>query len=194
MLRQTIVELGHEVPPEATLDQLIEASKRVSAERKTVGFKRTPEVGLILEARNIKAMIKEVINILYAGGKWGKHGKGPKNYVAERCFVEPMFLPLDREAPDGVDLVIGHPNGPRGPQSTLTYHEYVQYAELAFDFLVTKEARKDLNEERWAEFWTHAQLNGIGALRSQGHGTFTLLAWDLVEPNADTKSKKKRAA
>src|SRR3990167_2066891 len=130
MLR-TLVELGAEVTPEMSYQQLEEASKSLAAVKSTNGFKQN-EDGLYLEDRQIKAMLKEAVNILYAGDRWGKTKKGPRNFTAERVFIQPAEISLGRREPDGVELMIVHASTPQGPRSSLSYHEYVEGAVLEF--------------------------------------------------------------
>lgn len=162
---------------DAEIDRVVAS---LAATKQTVGFKRGAN-GLYIESRHVKAMLKECINILYAGDRWGKTKKGPKSYVAERVFVNPARIYLGLAEPDGVDLFVGHVTGPQGPRSTLTYYEFAQSRSVEFDVLVTGDAVKELEAE-WPRIWVHAQENGLGALRSQDHGKFDIEAWDIVEP------------
>src|SRR4051812_47954194 len=63
---RTLAELGYEVTPEMTFEELEAATEKVVAVRNTNGFKRD-ENGIYIESRTIKAAIKECTNILYAG-------------------------------------------------------------------------------------------------------------------------------
>lgn len=173
MLR-TLLELGAEVSPDMSFAELEAASEGLAAQRQTNGFK-TDTHGLYIESRQIKAMLKESTNVLFAGERWGVTKKGPRSFVAERIFIAQDRIPLGRMEPDGVELFIGHVSGPKGPQSTLTYHQYVERPTLEFDVLAL---RDQVKPEQWREVWLHAQENGLGALRSQGFGRFDVEAWD----------------
>jgi hypothetical protein len=193
MLR-TLLELGADVSPDMTFEELERASEGLAAQRQTNGFK-VDEGGLYLESRQVKAMLKESANILYpyTGPKWGMvqkvvtkkgtteikdtGGKSAKSFIAERVFISPDRLRLDRADPDGIELFIGHVTGPSGPQSTLTYHQYVERAAIEFNVLV---CRDEVRAEHWPEIWVHAQENGLGALRSQGFGRFDIEQWEPV--------------
>jgi hypothetical protein len=175
MLR-TLTELGAEVTPDMTYEELEGAADKVAGSRETSGFKRG-EHGLYIEERQVKAALKEATNILYAGERWGATKKGPKSFLAERVFVSPTELWLGRDEPDGVDMVIGHVTGPQGPRSTLGYHEYVRQPRITFDVLVAKDA---IAEEHWIDIWMLIEENGIGALRSQGYGKSDIMRWDRV--------------
>ncbi len=182
-LIRTLTEMGVEVNAEMTLADMEKASEKVAGLKETTGFKRDDEHGLFIESRQIKAGLKEATNILYAGDKeWAKHEKNPtrkgaRSFLAERVFVSPDRIYLGRSEPDGVEMIVGHVTGPQGPRSTLGYHEYVQQATITFDVLV---ARDCIPDEWWPELWTLQEENGIGALRSQGHGRFDIMAWDAV--------------
>jgi hypothetical protein len=154
-----------------SFDDVVEASsRRLAANKVTIGFKVDPGRGLYLESRQVKAGIREVINILYGGTRIGPTRKGARSYVAERVFVTPERLFLGSDEPDGLELMVGHLSGAQGQRSVLSYHEYVQ-APAALDFTVMM-AEDSVPEEWWARLWTLFEQNGLGAARSQGHGTF----------------------
>jgi hypothetical protein len=116
MLR-TLGELGVEVQEDLTFEQLEQASAALAARKQTTGSK-LGEHGLYVEARQIKAMLKESTNVLFGGERWGSTRKGPRSFVAERVFVEPDKLWLGVDEPSGVELMIGHLWGPGGAQHT----------------------------------------------------------------------------
>lgn len=173
MTRRTLTEQGIETPEDATIDDMIAASKALAMERNTNGFKLRPDVGLYIETRQIKAGLKECVNILFAGERWGRTFKGPKNYLAERVYVEGDIVPLDRAQPDGIEMIIGHINGPQGEKSTLTYHEYVRQASCSF---VVASLEDCIEPQQWAAILQLSMENGFGALRSQGHGRYDVTA------------------
>lgn len=175
MLR-TLLEIGADVTPDMGYDELVAASEALAASQGTNGFKQD-ENGLYIESRTIKAMLKEVTNILYAGDRWGKTKKGPRSFLAERVFVNPDRVYLGVDQPSGVELFIGHTSGPKGPQSNLTYVEYVTSPRLEFDVMVTEDA---IDHDHWPEIWVQAQEIGLGALRSQGFGRFDIEVWEPV--------------
>lgn len=153
-----------------------QASEDFAALKSTNGFK-VDDDGLYIEDRQIKAMLKESTNVLFAGERWGKTKKGPKSFVAERVFVRPGRIHLDRDEPDGVELVVGHVSDKMGKRSTLTYHEYVERPTIRFELEVL---RDELTPKQWGELFLHAQSNGLGALRSQSHGRFEVTKWERV--------------
>lgn len=192
MLLRTLVESGADVSEGDSYEDLVAASEAVAAERSTCGFKRD-EAGPYIEARQLKAAIKESVNVLFAGGRWGKTKKGPKNYTAERLFVRgmdpehPERIHLGIPEPDGIEMVIGHVSGPQGQRSTLGYHEYAE--RRAIEFLIDSTDAKagtagavedSIAPEHWPLIWMHSESNGLGALRSQGHGQFAVTAFERV--------------
>jgi hypothetical protein len=175
---RTLLEIGVQVADTMSFEDAVEASKKLAADKVTNGFKVERSRGLYLEARQVKAGIRETINILYGGTRIGPTRKGARSYVAERVFITPDKLFLDRREPDGVELLVGHISGPQGPRSVLSYHEYVQApAALEFTVMVAEDA---VPEEWWARLWTLFEQNGLGAVRSQGYGTFDLVRWDKL--------------
>lgn len=180
-LVRTLGELGAEVRPEMTYEELERASEGLAASRNTNGFKRGP-AGLYVEGRIVKAALREAVNILYGGERWGKTRKGPKSFFAERVFVDPDVIPLGVVEPAGVELFIGHVSGASGPQSTLTYHEYVLRPLLEVEVIVM---RDEITEEQWPMIWLEAQELGVGALRSQGFGRYDLTRWERGERSLD---------
>lgn len=174
MFLRTLVELGADVRPDMSYEEIARASEHLASEKQTNGFKVDVN-GPYLESRTVKACLKENTNILFASERWGATKKGPKAYVAERIFIKPDHLSFGVSAVNGVDLFIGHVSGPQGRQSNLTYYEYVTNAVLEFDVLVTEDAIK---HDQWMRLWVQAQENGLGALRSQGFGRFDIEMWE----------------
>lgn len=186
MAARTLTENGADLAVTATQIAEMDASEiyelmdsvseEYAASKNTNGFKQDAD-GLFVEDRQLKAMLKESTNILFAGERWGKTKKGPRSFVAERVFVKPQRLHLDREEPDGIELVVGHVSDASGRRSTLTYHEYVEKPALEFEVEVV---RDELSAEQWMDLWVHAQENGLGALRSQSYGRFDIARWDKL--------------
>jgi CRISPR/Cas system CSM-associated protein Csm4 (group 5 of RAMP superfamily) len=194
---KVLAERGIELPEDIDYDATVEAIDQVATEKEANGFKRDPEHGLYVEGRQIKAMLKEATNILYAGDRWGKTQKGPKAFLAERVFVRQDRVYLGRMEPDGRHLAIGHVSGAGGQRSTLTYHEFCERSELAFDIIVANDA---VEEKFWPELWILMQENGLGALRSQGYGRFDIEEWEKTlsgkqqrELNAKIREAKRKA-
>jgi len=82
-------------PETASYDDLVAASAKAASDKQSNGFKRPDGVHLALETRHVKAMLKEVININYAHERWGATRKGPKNFAAERLYIDPAVPSVD---------------------------------------------------------------------------------------------------
>jgi hypothetical protein len=177
---RSLMDLGAtNLNEDMTYDEAMQkASEQVAEMKSTNGFKFDAR-GPFIEARQVKAMLKENVNILFAGQRRGPTKKGAKAFLAERVFVQPDKIHLGVLEPTGVEMFVGHVSGPTGPRSTLTYYEYVECAIADFDIKVTEDA---IPAEDWPQIWVQAQENGLGALRSQGHGTFDITAWDKCTP------------
>ena len=142
------------------------------------GFKTGPE-GLYVEGRQVKAMLKESTNIVFAGERWGPTRKAARSFFAERVFVDPDRLALGVRRADGVETFMGHLNGPAGPRSTLNQYEYVDRSALEFRLRVLHDCVSDV---QWRAIWCHAQESGFGTLRSQGFGRFDVVRWERLSP------------
>ncbi len=187
-VRQAMLRTLRELDPDTTFDpnasfeELVQASERLAASTQTNGFKQDDR-GLYIEARQVKAALKESTNILFpyikgnAKHMWGATKKTPKSFVAERVFVNPDHLHVGAMEPTGIDLMIGRVPGKDGKRSTITYYEYVERPTIEFDVMVAENA---ITAGQWAQLWVHCQENGIGALRSQGHGRFDITEWKQV--------------
>jgi hypothetical protein len=137
---------------------------------------------LYIEGRQVKAALKEAANIRWPWEKGkGKTfaGKGAKSFVAEHVFVldDRCYLGVDR--PDDIQERFVHAN--QGPG--IAREEYVENVEVSFS--VTSDWA--FTDSEWAELWLTAELQGVGATRSQGFGRFAVTRWDRVE----VKGKKK---
>lgn len=166
------------VVPGMTYEEAVEVTKEL-AEGHVNTFKRGTNGVLYIESRQVKAMLKEAINIRYPKERVA-HGKGAKNFTAERVFVAPDIIELGVKQPSGRHLFVGHVTDQRGERSTLTYYDYVERPSLSFNVLVQSTA-VDVLEKMWPFIWITAEKNGLGALRSQGFGTFAVTEWSKVK-------------
>jgi hypothetical protein len=177
MTERTIRELLPDLPTGISRAEVMEiAAERMAMEQHTNGFKRDQD-GLYIESRVVKAMLRETVNILYAGEAWGKTRKGPKSFTAERAFINPNRIHLGAYEPSDIMTFIGHPMGPRGVQSNMTNYEVVERPTITFEVMVTRDA---IDAKHWPDIWRQAQEIGLGALRSQGHGRFDILEWECI--------------
>jgi hypothetical protein len=174
IMRQTLEDLEVDTTDGMTIEQMYEAARRFAAEQHGNTFRRDAN-GLFINDYQIKAALKENVNILYAGDRWGKTKKGPKSFVAERVFVDEPRVYLGRTEPDGIHLQVGHVVGPRGPRSTLTYYDFCERPTVEF---TVSSLRDEVEPEQWKCIFLAMQRNGIGALRSLGYGQFRVTGFD----------------
>lgn len=144
------------------------------------GFK-TVDGSLVYEGRCMKSAIKEACNVAYPGTAWpGKPAgikKGLMRYLAERVFVEDLYIPLGVTDPSGTEQRIKHIMTPQGPRSAINVVDYVEKPRLSF----TVAALDDfLPNEAWLRIWQCAEEIGIGADRARSDGRFELTGWDRI--------------
>lgn len=166
-----------------------EAVDEVNKQKNLSGFKKDPEQGLYIEGRHLKAMLKEAVSVAVASRKlemtkWGATRKWLSNYFPEHVFVLEDRVYLGVMEPTGVLQNFVHTHR----TSAIQYQEYVEKAEVNFTVVTDH----DFTDDEWAMIWTTGELNGLGAGRSQGHGTFQVTRWDkTVDKAALAKLKKK---
>lgn len=173
---------------EATLSELPDISDEKEA-KSWVGFKSDND-GLYVEGRQVKAMLREAANIIKTvcpnGTKSGatpaptsKAKKKPepaygvrnlKSKVADHVFVVENKIYLDRKSPDEIEERPVHAMTPQGPRSSLKRTDVVRDAQITFT--VKRLADDAVPEETLYAALAFAQYIGLGADRSQGHGTF----------------------
>ena len=158
-----------------------EAAKEVDSLKHLNGFKHD-ETGLYIEGRQLKAGLKEAVNIAANAGKisckaWGdpdnaNYKKGIKAWFPEHVFVLEDRLHLGVTEPTGIVQRFVHT--PRG--TGIQYEEYVEGAKISFTIVTDYE----FTEEQWAMIWLTGEKEGIGASRSQGFGTYEVTAWEAL--------------
>lgn len=182
---ETMIETGSD------LDEAVES---VKASRHLVGFKRDA-MGLFIEGRHIKAMLKENANSTWPKERWGSANKGSRGFVAEHVFCtdERVYLHAAPEAgQDASDRVLGPDDATVEQTFVSTFRgqgiklqevvpECVVRFEIVtdYDFAGGKPAERE--RDFWPTLWVGAQLNGLGANRSQGNGQFVVTRFALQE-------------
>lgn len=144
------------------------------------GFK-TVNGQLVYEGRCMKSALKEACNVAYPGTTWpGKPQgirKGLMRFLAERVFVDDLYIPLGVSEPSGTEQRIKHIITAQGPRSAINVVDYVTKPALTFTVSVLDDF---LPAAAWARIWQCAEEIGIGADRARSDGKFELLAWDRV--------------
>lgn len=184
MARRTLSQLRDELGRVPTNEESIDAlSDMPEAHAKHANtFLYDAEFGYYIESRQVKAMLREAVSSQYAGlGRWGKTKKGPKNFTAEHVFVEPRQIALGTHDLEGplLQIINSERHG-----TSLCNVDYVTRPRIEFLVLFdTRAAPVFLEEcegERLARMWNAAENLGLGAARSQGYGTFDVVAWEEV--------------
>lgn len=151
------------------------------AEETGQGFRRDDEQGLYLEARQVKAMLKEAAQRL----GYIKNTRGTRQVLQHDLHVRAVDgsqkLYLARTEPDGVDMRPISVITPQGPRTSLKRFEYVTAATLRFR---VKVLAGGLGEGLIGDEQLHDMLElggelGLGADRSQGEGTFDLVTIEV---------------
>jgi hypothetical protein len=158
--------------------ELLKAAGESYVQQSGSGFARDADGGLYISDYQVKAALKEVTNILFAGERWGKTKKGPKSFIAERVHVKPQRILLGAYEPDGVAQITGTPSGPTGKRNVVSHYEFVEQPLVEFDLHVAQDA---ITKAQWAQIWVLAGDNGIGAARNYGNGTFDVVSWEKVK-------------
>lgn len=158
-----------------------EAAAEVDSLKHLNGFKRD-ETGLYIEGRQLKAALKEAVNVAANAGKitakgWGNpdnanYKKGIKGWFPEHVFVLEDRLHLGVAEPTGIVQRFVHT--PRG--TGIQYEEYVEDAKASFTIVTDH----DFTAEQWAMIWLTGEQQGIGASRSQGFGRYEVTSWERI--------------
>lgn len=176
LVEQTVADRGV-IGPDEAVAVVMESELAPSVN----GFKRDPDTGeLCLEARQVKAALKEWANSAYPGTKFpGKTKieglrKGLMRYLAEAVIVDGRLIGLGVKEPDRVEERIKHVITPQGPRSSINRVEVVEQADIEF----TVRVRDDfLPDEAWARIWAVGEGIGLGADRGRSDGQFELTEW-----------------
>lgn len=167
-----------------------EAVEALDRDKHLLGFRRDPERGgeLYLEGRCLKAGLKEAVSVAANEGKikqgraWGGSDvsvkKGLLSWFPEHVFVVEDRVYLGVKEPDAIDQSFIHKVLPgKGPTSSIQYNERIDEATLSF----TVETDHNFAPEEWAMIWTTGERQGLGAGRSQGHGTYVVTRWEQIK-------------
>lgn len=181
-----------------------EALDIVNKLRNLNGFKRTKGGVLYYEGRQLKAALREAVSVAASVGKikiqgWGNTRKWIQGFFPEHVFVQEVKLPLrvqsrDPNNPDEfLDDVFTPATEPTDILqqfvhtrfgSSIQYQEFVERAR--FDFTVV--ADHAFTDKDWEMIWTTGEMNGLGASRSQGYGTYRVVKWEPAFNKATLKA------
>lgn len=164
------------------------------------GFKRTPEGQLYYEGRQLKAALREAVSVAVSVGKiemrgWGNTKKWITGFFPEHVFILEEKLPLYTYGDDGDDGDLAPVKEPTSVLqqfvhtrhgSSIQYQEYVEKAVFSFTVVTDH----PFSDNDWAMIWTTGQMNGLGASRSQGYGTYKVTQWTKEVNEAALKARK----
>lgn len=172
------------------------------AEKTWIGFAQD-SLGIFLECRNMKAMLKQSASVLGITNQ----KRGSKQIFAEGMEVKAMDggdrIRLGKE-PSGTHENPIHVMTAQGPRTALRRMDYVSSPVLEFQIWVLGTApqeKRHIGAEELASILMHAQENGLGASRSQGEGKFDVIGFKklssstrklptLDEPKGGKRGKK----
>ncbi len=162
-----------------TIDLIGEPNEEVSGIWTGFVSARFEEPGIqfaCIEARIIKAMLKEAANIvknltLLRDPKTGKTPGYLRSKVAERVFVSPRLIRVcEEDKVKSAERPI-HVMTMRGPRTALKRVDYVEDVPLSCTLRVLND--KVITEKVLRVMLDYAQDGGLGTDRSIGSGTFT---------------------
>lgn len=176
MVAEAVVDrglAGEDTDPEKAIADVV-ANKHLNGFKRLDGIKSLHEYGtLYIEGRQVKAMIKEAANIRWPDKRWGPTRKGTKAFTAEHLFVLEDVISLGVTAP--TDIQQRFVQSRFG--SSITLEEYLEDADVRFT-LVTDH---DFTQEEFEDLFVTAEMNGLGASRSQGYGRHVVTQFDKIK-------------
>lgn len=126
---------------------------------------------LAIESRTVKAMLKESANIMKTLLPVGGKPIPLRSKLAERVFVHPHFISLDRSEPDEVVERPIHVMTPMGPRTALKRTDICRKVSVVCVLRVLNDGV--ISENILRGILDHASENGLGTDRSQGNGVFS---------------------
>lgn len=150
----------------------VEAGEEV--ERGYATFKRD-ENGLYYEARCVRAHIKDCANQLQKL----LDIKALKAKVANRVYVEPAKIYLDKSEPDASETRIVHAMTMKGPRSSLKTIDYVDKPTLKFNLKVLDDGV--IGQDILKAIFEYGSEHGMGQERSQDWGKYELVKLEDVK-------------
>jgi hypothetical protein len=148
------------------------------------GFLKTPDGQFVYPGRCLKAAMKEAVSVAVSSGKieqrgWGNTKKWIGGFFPEHVFVEEVNLPLFTWD-NGVLVPVEKESEVKQQFVHTRFGSSIQYQEAVygavFDFTVVSDF--NFTDDFWQMLWTTGEMNGLGASRSQGYGTYRVTQWD----------------
>ena len=189
------------IPDEKTEEQIVEAIEVMTeeaAEQMWTGFP-SDEEGLFVWDRQIKALFKECMQLAHmAKNRRGskqvmQHGFEIKRPNPDRSNLDSR-IHLGVKEPTGMEEGAIHVMTAQGPRTALKRADYVEQPTIEFEVWVYATAPQEtrhIGEKQLVDLLTHAQENGLGAQRSQGHGKFNVTGFEVLHKAPLPKKEKK---
>jgi len=166
---------GKNVTPLPELAEQVkeEVQAKEEVERGYATFKRDDN-GLYYEARCVRAHLKDCANVI--AGQLGI--KGLKRRLADRVYVEPEKLYIDRKEPDGSETRIVHAMTPRGPRSSFKTFDYAERPRLGFTLKVLNDGV--ITKKILEKVFQYGEIHGMGQERGQDMGKYKVIKFEKV--------------
>lgn len=181
---------------------------------------KSNDFGPYIEARQVKAMLREMMTTLGITVK-KKGSKQTYQHLLAICacneegepfedeLLNQINFELDGDIVSEIDdyiVMCAHVMGPQGPRSCIKHHDRIFGATIRFLLrapanMPKARATAVLRDDEIVKMLAHAQNDGLGANRSQGHGKFTItrlerltnVRWVVGEDPPDKIAKTKAA-
>ncbi len=147
----------------------------------STGFKSDPEHGLYIEGRQVKAMLKESASVMGVT----TNIRGAKNYLTQGVFVKVVENALDRiylgvKEPSGTEETVIQINSAQGKRSAFKQFDYVVGATISFELWLLKriDGKEMVPVDMVKLLLQHGEESGLGSNRTQGYGTFDVVAFE----------------
>lgn len=151
-------------------------------ERTGTAFRADEELGLYIEARQVKACLRESAQRLGII----KKVRGARQVLQHDLHVRGLDgtqrIPLGRSAPDGIEERPISVVTPQGPRTSLKQFEFCRQPTIRFRVRLLAGGVGDglIDADVLADMLELAGELGLGADRSQGEGTFDVVSIDPV--------------
>jgi hypothetical protein len=154
------------------------------AEKSWIGFMGTEKDGLFIQARQIKACLKQSASVLGIT----KKKRGSTQILAEGMEVKAKDggdrFYFGMKTASGMHENAIHVMTAQGPRTALRRMDYITEPQITFEVWLLKTAPQEtrhIGEEQLTDILRHAQENGLGASRSQGEGKFNVIAFEKLD-------------
>jgi hypothetical protein len=147
------------------------------------GFRSSPELGLYIECRQVKAMLRESAQRLGIIKKVRGSRQVLQHDLLVRAPDGTQKLPLGLQEPSGKDTRPISVVTRQGPRTAIRRFDYCVQPTLTFRVSILAGGVGDglLDEEKLRDMLEFGGTLGLGADRSQGEGCFELLSLTKAE-------------